>query len=54
VQFTIGGRAAPLHCVAGASALPMALGVLGFAVAALVTVRAVVGSDRVEHAGEPA
>jgi MFS transporter, DHA1 family, multidrug resistance protein len=54
VQFTIGGLAAPLPGVAGATALPMALGVLGFAVAALVTVRVVVGSDRVEHAGEPA
>ena len=50
VQFTIGGLAAPLPGVAGATALPMALGVLGFAVAALVTVRVVVGSDRVEHA----
>jgi DHA1 family bicyclomycin/chloramphenicol resistance-like MFS transporter len=54
VQFTIGGLAAPLPGLAGATALPMALGVLGFAVAALVTVRVVVGSDRVEHAGEPA
>jgi len=54
VQFMIGGLAAPLPGIAGATALPMALGVLGFAVAALVTVRVVVGSDRVEHAGEPA
>jgi DHA1 family bicyclomycin/chloramphenicol resistance-like MFS transporter len=54
VQFTIGALAAPLPGLAGATALPMALGVLGFAVAALVTVRVVVGSDRVEHAGEPA
>ena len=43
VQFTIGGLAAPLPGVAGATALPMALGVIGFAVAALVTVRVVVG-----------
>ena len=54
VQFTIGGLAAPLPGVAGATALPMALGVIGFAVAALVTVRVVVGSDRVEHAREAA
>ena len=54
VQFTIGGLAAPLPGIAGATALPMALGVIGFAVAALVTVRVVVGSDRVEHAGEAA
>ena len=54
MQVTIGGLAAPLPGVAGATALPMALGVIGFAVAAHVTVRVVVGSDRVEHAREAA
>ena len=49
VQFLIGGLAAPLPGVAGATALPMALGVVGFATAALVTVRVVVGSHAVEH-----
>ena len=44
VQFLIGAAAAPLAGVAGASAVPMALGMLGFAVAALLTLRALVGT----------
>jgi DHA1 family bicyclomycin/chloramphenicol resistance-like MFS transporter len=44
IQFLIGAVAAPLAGVAGESAVPMALGMLGFAVAALATLRLLVGT----------
>ena len=55
VQFLIGAIAAPLAGIAGATAVPMALGIVGFSTAALVTLRVLVGPlHAVEHAGEPA
>jgi DHA1 family bicyclomycin/chloramphenicol resistance-like MFS transporter len=55
VQFLIGAVAAPIAGVAGDSAVPMALGMAGFAIAALVVLRGVVGrSHRVEERGETA
>lgn len=55
IQFLVGAVAAPIPGIAGASALPMALGIVGFAAAALVTVRVLVGrSDAVERAHQAA
>jgi DHA1 family bicyclomycin/chloramphenicol resistance-like MFS transporter len=55
IQFLIGAAAAPLAGVAGESAVPMALGMLGFAVAALLTLRALVGTAHLlEQPGEAA
>jgi MFS transporter, DHA1 family, multidrug resistance protein len=47
VQFLIGAVAAPIAGVAGDSALPMALGMTGFAIAALVVLRGLVGRSHV-------
>jgi DHA1 family bicyclomycin/chloramphenicol resistance-like MFS transporter len=53
VQFLIGAVAAPIAGVAGDSALPMALGMTGFAIAALAVLRGLVGrSHVVEQPGE--
>ena len=54
IQFLIGAVAAPLAGVAGASAVPMAIMMLSFAIAALVTLRAFVGSRVVEEASQAA
>jgi MFS transporter, DHA1 family, multidrug resistance protein len=55
IQFLIGAVAAPLAGVAGASAVPMAIMMLAFSIAALVTLRAFVGASRpVEEARQAA
>jgi len=55
IQVLIGAAAAPIAGVAGESAVPMALGVLGFALAAIVTLRILVGPlHRVEQPGKAA
>jgi DHA1 family bicyclomycin/chloramphenicol resistance-like MFS transporter len=55
IQFLIGAVAAPIPGVAGRSAVPMALGVLGFTLAALVAYAWLVGaSHRVEDPRQPA
>jgi len=55
MQFLVGALAAPLAGVAGESAVPMALGIVAFSAAALVTVRVLVGrSDAVERAHQAA
>jgi DHA1 family bicyclomycin/chloramphenicol resistance-like MFS transporter len=55
IQFLIGAAAAPLAGVAGESAVPMALGMLGFALAALLVLRSLVGTAHLlEQPGEPA
>jgi DHA1 family bicyclomycin/chloramphenicol resistance-like MFS transporter len=55
VQFLIGAIAAPIAGVAGESAVPMALGVFGFAAMALLTLRILVGrSHPVEQPGQTA
>jgi MFS transporter, DHA1 family, multidrug resistance protein len=55
IQFLIGALAAPLAGVAGESAVPMAIMMLAFAGASIVTLRAFVGwSGGVEHAREAA
>jgi DHA1 family bicyclomycin/chloramphenicol resistance-like MFS transporter len=55
VQFLIGAVAAPIAGVAGDSAVPMALGMAGFAVASLVALLALVGrSHAVEQARQAA
>jgi DHA1 family bicyclomycin/chloramphenicol resistance-like MFS transporter len=55
IQFLIGAAAAPLAGVAGASAVPMAVMMLAFAIAAPATLRALVGpSHAFEHRREAA
>jgi DHA1 family bicyclomycin/chloramphenicol resistance-like MFS transporter len=55
VQFLVGAVAAPVAGVAGASAVPMAVGMVAFSVAALVVLRVLVGpSHAVEQARQPA
>jgi DHA1 family bicyclomycin/chloramphenicol resistance-like MFS transporter len=47
IQFLIGAIAAPLAGVAGESAVPMAIGMLAFSGASLLTLRALVGRSHV-------
>jgi DHA1 family bicyclomycin/chloramphenicol resistance-like MFS transporter len=47
LQFTAGAIAAPLAGVAGESAVPMAIGMLAFSSASLLTLRALVGRSHV-------
>jgi DHA1 family bicyclomycin/chloramphenicol resistance-like MFS transporter len=55
IQFLVGALAAPLAGVAGESAVPMALGMLGFSIAAVLALRVLVGaSHRVEEARQAA
>jgi DHA1 family bicyclomycin/chloramphenicol resistance-like MFS transporter len=55
VQFLAGAIAAPLPGIAGESAVPMAVGMVAFAVAAIVVLRVLVGpSHAVEQARQPA
>ena len=54
-QFLIGAAAAPFAGIAGATAVPMAIMMLAFAVAAMLTLRTLVGSSHgVEEARETA